>query len=247
MEPKPIVERLKAYGRTLAGRGWDELDPETRTLIRDNPFAFLIAVAFARGMPWTRVWRIPTEIHRQGFLDPALLASKSEAELVGLLNSLAVRPRFGGARTLLDAAKLVSGRFGGDAGAIWRDRSPAEVEKTLQEIHGVGAGIASMATRILRDDFGCFRGQESQIDVKPDVHVVRVFRRLGFIDGNSADEAVRAARRLNPEFPGQLDKPAWWIGQHWCHKTEPDCDGRHSTEPDRDAAFPLTGDCAKRL
>ena len=152
---------------------------------------------------------------------------------------LAVRPRYGakqGARTLSDAARLVWERFGGDAGAIWKDASPAEVEKTLQEIHGLGAGIASMATRILRDDFGCFRGQERQIDVKPDVHLVRVFRRLGIIDGDSANEAIRTARRLNPEFPGELDWPAWWIGQKWCHPTEPDC-----------ARCPLTGDCAKRM
>ncbi|MCY4030399.1 MAG: hypothetical protein OXH75_29320 [Acidobacteria bacterium] len=239
MEPKAIVEQLKAYGQTRADSDWNELDAETRRLIRKSPFAFLIAVAFDRGMPWQRVWRIPTEINRQGLLDPVLLASKSEMELIGLLDSLAVRPRYGarrGARTLSDAARLVRERFGGDASAIWRNASPAKVEKTLQEIHGVGAGIASMATRILRDDFGCFKGQERQIDVKPDVHVVRVFRRLGIIDGNSATEAVRAARHLNPEFPGQLDWPAWQIGQHWCHQTRPDC-----------ARCPLTGDCAKRL
>jgi endonuclease III len=188
-------------------------------------------------MPWQKVWRIPTEIDRQGLLDPALLASKSETELIGLLDGLAVHPRYGqGARTLSDAARLVWERFGGDAGAIWKDASPAEVEKTLQEIHGLGAGIASMATRILRDDFGCFRGQEWQIDVKPDVHLVRVFRRIGIIDGDSANEVIWAARRLSPEFPGELDWPAWRIGQQWCHPTEPDC-----------ARCPLTGDCAKRM
>ena len=45
----------------------------------------------------------------------------------------------------------------GDAGAIWKDASPAEVEKSLQEIHGIGAGIASMTTFILYEDFGCSR------------------------------------------------------------------------------------------
>ena len=239
MEPKAVVERLKEYGQTRADSDWSELDVETRRLIRRNPFAFLIAVAFDRGMPWQRAWRIPTEIDRKGLLDPERLASKSENELVELLDGLAVRPRYGakhGARTLSDAARLVWERFGGDAGAIWKDASPAEVEKTLQEIHGLGAGIASMATRILRDDFDCFRGQERQIDVKPDVHVVRVFRRVGIIDGDSANEAIRTARRLNPEFPGALDWPAWWIGQKWCHPKDPDC-----------ARCPLTEECAKRM
>ena len=235
MEPRAVVKRLKEFGQTRAVfSDWDELDGETRTLIQGNPFAFLIAVAFDRGMRWEKAWRIPAEIKLKGCLDPAQLASKGEPELIGLLEDLAVRPRWGveqGAKTLSDAARLVWERFGGDAGAIWRDASPGEVEKTLQEIHGIGAGIASMATRILRDDFGCFRGQERQIDVKPDVHLVRVFRRLGIID--SPNEAMRTARRLNPEFPGELDWPAWQIGKHWCHPKEPDC-----------AQCPMTGDCA---
>ena len=153
--------------------------------------------------------------------------------------SCPLRPRYGsrqGAKTLSDAANLVHGRFGGSAGAIWEHASPAEVEKTLQEIYGLGSGIAAMATRILHDDFGCFRGQERQIDVKPDVHVVRVFRRTGLTESESGDQAIRAARRLSPAFPGALDWPAWRIGQLWCHAREPQCD-----------ACPLTSVCPRRI
>ena len=239
MNQEVVVERLKEFGKTRAGRDWNELDVETQRLVRENPFAFLIAVAFDRGRPWQETWRIPTEIDQQGCLDPELLASMSETELVELLDVLAVRPRWGtkrGARTLSDVANLVQEQFGGDTSAIWKDASPAEVKMTLQEIYGLGPGIASMATRILRDDFGYFRGQERQIDVKPDVHVLRVFRRIGFTDNESENKAIRAARRLSPEFPGELDWPAWRIGQDWCHATDPDC-----------ARCPLSGDCAKRI
>ena len=239
MENRVVVERLKEFGATRGSSDWSALDCETERLVRTNAFAFLIAVAFDRGMPWQKAWRIPVEIDKAGCLDPARLASMSEPDLIKLVDGLAIRPRYGarqGARTLSDAARLVCERFGGDASAIWNGASPAEVEKTLQEIHGLGTGIASMATRILHDDFGCFRGQERQIDVKPDVHLVRVFRRVGFVEGDSANEAIRAARRLSPEFPGQLDWPAWRIGQQWCHATEPDC-GR----------CPLTQVCARRI
>lgn len=236
---RAVVEQLKEFGKLYTGTEWAELDAASLSLVRSNPFAFLIAVAFDQGMPWQKAWQIPTEIDRRGFLDPRRMASMSQAELIGLLESLPVRPRWGarqGARTLSDAARLVCERFDGDAGAIWRDSSPAEVQKTLQEIHRLGTGIAAMATRILYDDFGCFRGQERQIDVKPDTHLIRVFRRLGFIDNDSEEEAVRAAQRLNPEFPGALDWPAWRIGNRWCHPTRPDC-----------ARCPLTEDCPKRL
>ena len=199
MEEISVVERLKEFGQTRGVSDWSALDSETERLIRSNPFAFLVAVAFDRGMPWQNAWQIPAEIERAGFLDPALLASMNESDLIELIDTLAVRPRYGAkqaARTLSDASRLVAGPFGGDAGAIWNDSSPAEVEKTLQEIHGLGSGIASMTVRILRDDFGCFKGQERQIDVKPDVHLVRVFRRIALMNGESANEATRAARRV---------------------------------------------------
>ena len=234
-----IVELLKGFGKLYTGTDWAELDAESLSLVRSNPFAFLIAVAFDQGMPWQEAWRIPTEINRRGFLDPKRMASMSQAELISLLESLPRRPRRGtkrGARTLSDAARLVCERFNGDAGAIWTNSSPAEMQRTLQEIYEIGSGIASMATRILYDDFGCFRGQERKIDVKPDTHLIRVFRRLGFFDHDSEKEAVSAARRLNPEFPGALDWPAWRIGNLWCHSTKPDC-----------AGCPLTQDCPKRI
>ena len=235
-----IVVLLKKFGLSAdGGESWPEFEPEIERLVRTNPFAFLIGAAFDRGMRWERAWRIPWEIDRKGLLDPKRLASMSSRDLKELVSGLSVRPRWGatqGAKTLSDAANLVCERFDGDAGAIWKNSSPAEVEKTLQEIHGLGAGIASMAIRILHDEYGCFNGQERQIDIKPDVHLLRVFRRAGFIDDESEDRARKAARRLNPEFPGALDWPAWRIGQEWCRPTGPDC-----------ASCPLTSKCPKRI
>ena len=208
------------------------------SLIERNPFAFLLALAFDRGVPWKKAWQIPAEIDRKGRLDPKRLASMTEDELIELLNSLPPLPRYGavqGAKTLADCARLVCDHFGGDAAAIWKSSSPAEVEKTLQGIHGIGAGIASMAIRILHDDFGYFKGKVRQIDVKPDSLLLRVFQRAGLIDSKSEDQARRAARRLNPEFPGALDRPAWQIGRLWCRPREPKC-------PERQ----LTDVCAKR-
>ena len=57
-----VVRRLKEFGQTRLDLDWSELDGETQTLIRENRFAFLIAVAFDRGMPWEKAWRIPAEI-----------------------------------------------------------------------------------------------------------------------------------------------------------------------------------------
>ena len=127
-----IAERLREFGRDpLCKDTWPGLDSETERLVRRNPFAFLVAVALDRGLPWRKAWQIPTEIDRKGCLDPERLASMSEAGLIELLDSLPIRHRWGatqGARTLSDAARLVCEQFDGDARAIWRNSSPAEVE-----------------------------------------------------------------------------------------------------------------------
>ena len=125
---KAVVELLKEFGRLHGGSEWGDLDRATLSLIRNNPFAFLIAAAFDQGMPWQRAWQIPAEIDRKGFLEPKRLASMSEAELIELLDSLPIRPRWGaqeGAKTLSDAAHLVCDQFDGDTGAVWTNSSPA--------------------------------------------------------------------------------------------------------------------------
>ena len=80
-----------------------------------------------------------------------------------------------------------------------------------------------MATRILHDEFDCFRGQEGQMDIESDNLLLRVFRRAGLIEYESENQARKVARRLNREFPRALNRPAWRIGQHWCNAKEPEC------------------------
>ena len=186
-------------------------------------------------MPWEKAWRIPVEIKRKGCLDPRQLVSKDEPQLIGLLKDLAVRPRWGeeqGAKTLSSAARLVcSERFGGDAGAIWRDRSPAEVEKTLQEIHASVPGSRrwrlgySTTTSATSQGRSCRRSTSSQTSTW-----YAYSQRLGITRGDSKLEAIQAAQTLNREFPGALDWPAWQIGRRWCRPTKPDCANCDLTE-----------------
>lgn len=235
-----IVAALTRYRSEHLRSARDSLPKEVGDLIYTNPFAFLIGAAFDRGMPWQKAWEIPYWIDQKGQLEASMLAAMGEPDLQHLLESLPIKPRYGcakGARTLSDAANLVM-KFdaGGDAGTIWEGAHPLEVQKRLERIYGVGPGIAHMAIRILRDDWGKFKGQESEIDVKPDVHVMRVFKRTGLTETESEKNAVEAARDLNPCFPGGLDWPAWDIGINWCRPTNPLC-----------SDCPLTVVCPKHI
>ena len=61
------------------------------------------------------------------------------------------------------------------------------------------------------------------MDVKPDVHIIRVFQRLGFTTEPNSTAALNASRKLNPKFPGALDAPSWYIGRNWCFAFNPNC------------------------
>lgn len=234
-----IAKRLREIYESRGRKDWDALPKAVVKLIRSNPFALLVAVCFDRGLNWERAWAIPLEIDRKGLLDPGLLSAMDISELSELLDGLPFKPRWGvrdGAMTLLDAAALVNKRYEGNAAAIWRQSSPLEVEGVLMRIHGVGKGIAAMTTRILYDDCGCFQGNEWQIDIKPDTHLLRVFVRTGLIASRSPAKALKAARRISPEFPAALDWGAWHVGRMWCGPMDPDCD-----------ACPLATDCPKNI
>jgi len=85
------------------------------------------------------------------------------------------------------------------------------------QFHGVGPKIATMAANILARRFKVRFSDYTAIDISADVHVRRVFRRLGLVrSGATPDEVIYKARALNPEFPGILDFAAFSIGREWC-------------------------------
>jgi endonuclease III len=62
------------------------------------------------------------------------------------------------------------------------------------------------------------------IDISVDVHVRRVFAKLGMVPLDAkADQLIYRARAINPEFPGILDLPLWEVGRNWCMPKKPKC------------------------
>jgi endonuclease III len=83
-----------------------------------------------------------------------------------------------------------------------------------------------MTANILARQFKIPLSDYYSIDISADVHVKRVFQRLGLIGPNAGvNEVIYRARSLSPKFPGLLDFPAWEIGRTWCHARRPNCDG----------------------
>jgi endonuclease III len=122
-------------------------------------------------------------------------------------------------------SKIIVTEFDGQAENMWEGRSAKEIKATFERIYGVGPGISSMIILLLERWFKIYFDDidHTKMNVKPDVHIVRVFHRLGFISEATSDAALKAAKKLNPEFPGAMDAPAWYIGRNWCTAYSTNC------------------------
>jgi len=229
MDKDARVETLLDFGRIIQPRELFPVNEEgAATIIEENPFAFALAAVLDRGTKSEIIWTIPYDLKaRIGELTPQLFVSMPQGELKELFRSLPNKPRYitDAPRTVKELAQIVMTEYNGDTEKIWRDQTAGHVKSVFRRIFGVGPGIASMIVLLLEK---CYKINfldldHKNMDVKPDVHVVRVFRRLGFTNTSDPNEALLKARILNPEYPGALDGPLWIIGKKWCDQYNPKC------------------------
>lgn len=229
---------------TLLGRLHDELaalslterwqptpDSEANRLLADSPFAFLLAVIADYGIPAERAWLLPSRLRAKlGHLDPERIAAMDKSELETVIRSIPGGHRFPGevAKFFIAASKKVVSLYEGQAAGIWAGRTAHDAYLHLSAFLGIGQKKASMAVNILCRDLGWLTPQSAElktIDVSYDIHVRRVFLRLGLVESDTMHEILQAARDLSPEYPGKLDLGAWYVGRTWCRPTRPDCVG----------------------
>ena len=200
--------------------------PEAVQLIHDNSFAFISACCLDRGTKAEIIWTIPYWIYQQvNHYDPIKFRSMNFDQITSLFNHLPQRPRYtnDAPRTFQKISEIVVDDFSGDAENIWKNRSAIDVKRILLDVHGVGSGIANMSLILIESAYKITFPDRVQMDIKPDVHTMRVLYRLGVSPAKIESEAVSAARQISPEFPGLIDGPLWSVGRNWCHPTNPDC------------------------
>jgi uncharacterized HhH-GPD family protein len=226
-----VGRALLAHANTLA----DQLksapvlftpDRAADALIREDSFAFLLAVISDMGIRAERAWALPYLLRtRLGYLSPGGLAANPEAvraavQLAPKLHRFVnLVPDW-----LVQAAHIVLDLYGGDAARLWSD-APAAVElrRRLEAFPGIGQKKAAMAVEILARDLGVPLRELTGSDVAYDVHLRRVFLRTGLAEHDEVSHMVAVARALYPDRPGALDNPAWDIGRRWCRPVGPDC------------------------
>ncbi len=235
MNQTKIREVLVEHGRRLfnAKRSFVKFtgDQEADELLNDLqrfPHAFVIACVMDRQMPAERAWLIPYRfLQKVGDFTFSRLVDLSLHRIQDLMTNPEPLHRFPDkmSNNFHQAIITINKNYGGDASKIWRGTlSSAEVVYRFLQFRGVGPKIATMAVNILARDFKIPLSDYYSIDVSADVHIRRVFRRLGLVTKKaSIEEIVYKARALNPEFPGLMDFPVWEIGRNWCKSQQPTC------------------------
>ena len=224
-----LVDALRAFGGTIPNeRLFPTIVPEAASFALSDPFAFALAASLDRGARAEVIWTIPYDIKSYlGDLDPLHVRGLSISSLEAVISALPRKPRYrnDAPRTIHELAVIVCDECDGDAAKIWKGKRASEVKQTFLRIHGVGHGIANMAVLLIEKAFDIrFPDLDRpHMDIKADVHTMRVLYRLGAASSQSESEAVRAARMLSPSFPGEIDAPLWFLGRQYCRSVDPDC------------------------
>jgi len=116
-------------------------------------------------------------------------------------------------------------KYGGDARNIWVEKGPIEVLRDLMELR-MGPQISRMIVGALLDTKQISGKTEMKHTCpKADLNVCRVLGRSVFgLDEIDPTEATSITRKLDPEFPWELDLPLFSIGRSYCRKLKPMCD-----------------------
>jgi endonuclease III len=194
----------------------------------NHPHAYVLACIMDRQIKAEKAWMIPYLISKKTCsFDFEFLLGLSQEEIHKLMTEPTPLHRFPKEMSLnfYKAIELINNKYQGNAANIWNDiPSSAVIVNRFLEFRGVGQKIATMAANILVRHFKIKLKDYVCIDISVDIHVIRVFERLGFVAKNATtDQIVLTAKSLHPEFPGLMDFPAWEIGRKWCRPTNPIC------------------------
>jgi endonuclease-3 len=235
MNEKRIRDRLVEHGDALFRAPpefvqFTQNDAADRLLndLNHHPHAFVLASVMVRQIKAERAWLIPYRfLEKLGSFTMKTLLEQSESDVRRLMSEPEALHRFVDIMSscFFKAVRRIADHYESDASRIWQgEPSSATVVYRFLEFDGIGPKIATMSANILVREFKIEFADYFSIDISADVHVRRVFGRLGLTppDAN-ADQLIFRARSLHPEFPGLMDFPVWEIGRSWCRPRKPEC------------------------
>jgi len=196
--------------------------------IKKNPHVYVLGCLMDRQIKAEKAWVIPQRVFNilrtYNFNE---LQKVPEKKFIKIFkdNNLH-RFNYTMAKIFYSGIQDIKTKYKGNAAKIWFGKpNSALVVNRFLEFKGCGIKIATMAANILARRFKIKFSDYSSVDVSPDIHVMRVMQRMGYVPKKASREMViRKARELYPKFPGIIDLSCWEIGKNWCKPNVPECD-----------------------
>ncbi|MFX0201837.1 MAG: iron-sulfur cluster loop [Candidatus Hodarchaeota archaeon] len=236
MDETWIRDQLVEHGKKLFNAPKEPIpftkDDRANVWLNDlehHPQAFVLGCVMDRQIKAEKAWLIPYRFQEklEGDFSIGRLASLSPDDVKPMMARPEPLHRFVDAMSgyFYAAVRRIVDQYKGDASRIWQGKpSSADVVYRFLEFDGIGPKIASMAANCLAREFKVPFGDYYSIDISADVHVRRVFGRLGLASPKaSVEQIIYRARALHPEFPGLIDFPSWQIGHNWCKPRNRQC------------------------
>lgn len=203
--------------------------------LNEHPHAFVLACVMDRQIKAEKAWLIPYRFQEKLHdFSMAKLVSLSREDIKILMTEPEPLHRFPDIMSdyFYETVQRIDYQYQRDVSMIWKDKpSSADVVYSFLEFEGVGQKIANMAANILVRRFKVIFSDYFSIDISADVHIRRVFGRLGLAPSDAkTDQLIFRARGLYPKFPGLMDFPCWDIGRNWCKPKIPNCNNCYMLE-----------------
>jgi len=206
--------------------------PKDINEFEDYPHIFVLGAIMDRQIPAEKAWEIPRKVAKdlEG-KDFSLFAEKDQEYYYKIFEKspegkkLHRFPKIM-AECFYKGIQTIKNEYNTDASNIWNDNpSKIEIIKRFEEFEGIGQKISTMATNILYREYNIIdKNDLGSIDISPDTHVIKVFKRMGFVPKEDKRLVIEKAREINPEYPGILDYIIYRHGQEVCKKRDPLCD-----------------------
>ncbi len=205
------------------------LEREERDFLLSDWNAFLIGLISDQSVKAEMAWRLPYSLSKRlGYFDfDRIVKEQSVESLETIIKEKPALHRYPKkmAEYIFFAIKKVVEEYDSKVENIWKNDLDAEhVADKLEEFKGISHKKAALGTLLLVRDFGVTLNNLSCIDIAYDVHVRRIFLRMGLTEKDNIKDVTASAKKICNEFPGSLTLPFWVAGREYCRPTNPNCE-----------------------
>lgn len=203
------------------------LKENEKQFILNDLNAFIIGLISDQSVKAETAWSLPYKLsERLGNFDfKEILKKYNEKTIEDIIIKKPSLHRYPSrmANYIYNAMNDIVIKYDSKAENIWKNKTAAEIVESLEKFKGISHKKASLGALILVRDLGIDILDKENIDIAYDIHIRRLFLRLGLVDEDVQEKILEEARKIYPEFPGRLTTAFWTIGREFCRPTEPSC------------------------